>query len=512
MSDTTKNSNEQTYWRTNVQMPEFAPLSSSIEVDVAVIGGGITGLTTAYLLTEQGKKVALLEADRVCEGTTGHTTAKITAQHGFIYDELISHLGKSGANIYYQANQRALAFIRELVSTQEIECDFEDEHAYLYATTDQGVAKLKKEKEAYEQLGIPHEWLDSLPINISVKAALCMKNQAQFHPLKFMAFLANEIVKKGGLIFEQTVALDINHDAKPTVLTKNGYPVTASSIVAASHFPFVDKGGLYFSRMKADRSYIVAAETNDNWPGGMYLSVDKPSRSIRASTSEGNTTILLGGEHHKAGQGGDTRSYYEALETYGNEHFDSFNITHQWSAQDLTTLDNLPYIGRLSPLHTDLFVATGYRKWGMTGGTNAAMILANVIIHGSDEFESVFLPSRVHADPSIRHFLKENVNVASELIKGKISPDEQSIDSLEKDEGAAVHFEGKKAGAYRNSDGEIFIVDTTCTHIGCEVGWNKGDRTWDCPCHGSRFSYSGEVLEGPAKKPLPLLSNKKVTN
>ncbi|WP_307728793.1 NAD(P)/FAD-dependent oxidoreductase [Alkalicoccobacillus plakortidis] len=301
MSDIRENSNEQTYWRTDVEMPEFAPLSNSVDVDVAIIGGGITGLTTAYILSKEGKKVAVLEADRICEGTTGHTTAKITAQHGFIYDELVSHLGVSGAKLYYQANQRAIDFIRELVSTHQIKCNFEDEHSYLYATTEEGVHKLEKEKQAYEQVGIAHEWLDTLPLNIPIKAALCMKNQAQFHPLKFMAFLANEIIKKGGVIFEQTVALDINHDAKPTVLTKNGYPVTASSIVAASHFPFVDKGGLYFSRMKADRSYIIAAQTEDNWPGGMYLNVDRPSRSIRASTtSDGKTIILLGGEHHKA--------------------------------------------------------------------------------------------------------------------------------------------------------------------------------------------------------------------
>ncbi|MEY8752530.1 FAD-dependent oxidoreductase [Alkalicoccobacillus gibsonii] len=510
MSDLPKQPLENTYWRKDAAMPAFDSLSESVNVDVAIIGGGISGLTTAYLLSQEGKKVALLEADRLCEGTTGHTTAKITAQHGAIYDEFVNHLGVGGAKTYYEANQRAVDFVRELVEEHNIPCQFEMEDAYLYATTDQGVEKLRKEKEAYEVLDIPHEWHESIPLNIPVKAALSMKNQAQFHPLKYMAFLANEIVKNGGKIFEHTVALDVNHDAKPTILTKNGFPVTASSIVAASHFPFIDKGGLYFSRMKADRSYIISGVTQESWPGGMYLHVDRPSRSIRACTNEeGETTILIGGEHHKAGQGGDTRSYYEALESYAKAHFDSFDLTYEWSAQDLQTLDKVPYIGRLSPVHTDLFVATGYRKWGMTGGTNAAIILANVIAHGSDKYEDIFLPSRIHADPSIRHFLKENLNVAAELIKGKVSPDEQSIESLRNGEGAAVHYDGQKAGACRTSAGELYIVDTTCTHMGCEVGWNKADQTWDCPCHGSRFSYSGDVIEGPAKKPLTLLSPKK---
>lgn len=509
MSEHTHQENK-TFWQTHVSMPEYSSLNEDIEVDTVIVGGGITGLTTAFLLSQGGQKVAVIEANRIGEGTTGHTTAKITAQHDVIYDELINHIGISLAKLYYKANQRAVSFMKELVEKHQIDCDFQVENAYLYATTQQGVSKLKKEKEAYETLDIPSQWLDSLPLPIPVKAALSMENQAQFHPLKYLAFLAESITNKGGMIFENTIAMDINHDAKPLLLTKNGAKVQASSIVAASHFPFVDKGGLYFSRMKADRSYIIAAKTEQQWPGGMYLSADQTKRSIRAATSDDTTTILVGGEHHKAGQGEDTRMHYDALEAYGKEHFDSFEVTSRWSAQDLTTLDNIPYIGRLSPVHMDLYVATGYRKWGMTGGTLAGQMIANIILHGSDPYESVFKPSRVNADPSIRHFLKENANVAVELFKGKVFPEEQTINSLEEGEGASVIYGGQKAGAYRDSEGKIYVVDTTCTHIGCEVGWNKGDQTWDCPCHGSRFSYKGEVLEGPAKKPLALLNKEKI--
>ncbi|TSB45018.1 FAD-dependent oxidoreductase [Bacillus sp. P16(2019)] len=492
-------------------MPEYTSLTENIEVDTAIIGGGLTGLTTAFLLTQAGEKVAVLEANQIGLGTTGHTTAKITAQHDLIYDELINHIGVSLTKLYYKANQEAVSFIKELVETHQIDCDFQSEEAYLYANTEQGLNKLNKERKAYETLGIPHKWVESLPISVPAKAGLLMEHQAQFHPLKYLAFLASSIKNQGGMIYEDTVAMDINHDAKPKVITKSGATVTASTIVAASHFPFVDKGGLYFSRLKADRSYVIAAEISEPWPGGMYLSVDQTSRSLRSVTNGDTTTVLLGGESHKAGQGGDdTDYYYKTLKEYGEKHFTSFKVISNWSAQDLISLDHVPYIGRLSPVHTDLFVATGYRKWGMTGGTVAGQILANLILHGSDPYEHVFAPSRLNADPSIRNFLKENGNVAVELFRGKIKPDDQSIQSLEAGEAAAVHYKGKKAGAYRDPEGTLFVVDTTCTHIGCEVGWNKGDQTWDCPCHGSRFSYKGEVLEGPAKKPLALLNEEKV--
>jgi glycine/D-amino acid oxidase-like deaminating enzyme/nitrite reductase/ring-hydroxylating ferredoxin subunit len=490
------------YWRDSVDLPSFSSLEEDVRVDVAIVGGGISGITTAYLLQKEGVKVALLEADALLNGTTGHTTAKITAQHGAIYNELIAHFGKKKAKLYYDATTDALHFIANLVKEENIDCDFSTEDAYLYTTTNRGVSKLEKENEAYKELGIEGEFVDSIPLKVPTKAALVMKNQAQFHPLKYLFYLVTKFIENGGKIFEHTVAVDIKDNPKPTVHTKNGAKVVAESVVVASHFPFYD-GGLYFSRMYAERSYVLAAKVqHDECPDGMYLSVDSPSRSLRYTMVDGEKLAIIGGEAHKTGQGIDTMYHYEALEQFAMDLFPSLNIEYRWSAQDLVTLDKVPYIGKMSRTHPNIYVATGYRKWGMTNGTAAALLISDLIQQRKNAYEMLYRPSRFVSDPSIRHFISQNTDVAKQLLQGKFDQNEKHPDDVANDEAAVVSVNGKRAGAYRDHDGTLHVVDTTCTHMGCEVHWNHGEKSWDCPCHGSRFSYDGEVMEGPAKKPL----------
>ncbi|MCM3759981.1 FAD-dependent oxidoreductase [Alkalihalobacillus oceani] len=491
------------FWRVSTQLASFPALSQDIETDVAIVGGGISGLTTAYLLAKAGKRVALLEADVLANGTTGHTTAKITAQHDIIYDELISHIGKEQAKLYYEASMDALRFIRNLVKEEKMECDFSDQDAYLFTTTNQGVKKLEDEYNAYQELGIPGELRTSIPVkNIPVKAALVMKEQAQFHPLMYIAHLIKGIVDNGGSIYEQTVALDIEEKSRPVILTKSGAKVEADHVVIASHFPFFDGSGLYFSKMYPSRSYVVAAKVDNDFPEGMYLSVDSPSRSLRYTMMDGEKLVLIGGQNHKTGHGIDTLNHYEALEQYGQEIFQTLDIRFRWSAQDLTTLDKIPYIGRHSKLHPSIFVATGYRKWGMTNSTVAALLISDLILQRPNRYQELFSPGRFVADPSIRNFISQNTDVAKQLFQGKFDQTERKPEEVKKGEGTIVNVNGKRAGAYREQDGTLHVVDTTCTHMGCEVHWNHGDHTWDCPCHGSRFSFKGEVVEGPAKQPL----------
>jgi len=466
-------------------------------------GGGISGITTAYRLSEEGVKVAILEADVLLNGTTGHTTAKVTAQHGAIYYEFLAHLGLEKAKLYYDAATDALNYIRTLVQDEGIDCDFSNEDAYLYSTTNVGSNKIQKEHDAYKQLGIEGELVQEIPLKLPVKSALVMKNQAQFHPLKYLAHLVNKIKENGGLIFEGTVAEDIKEGERPTVLTKQGAKVTANSVVVASHFPFYDGGGLYFSRMYVERSYILAAKVpNGECPDGMYLSVDSPSRSLRYTMRDGEKLAIIGGEEHKTGQGINTKYHYDALEQYGMELFTDFSIDYRWSAQDMVTLDKVPYIGRISRAHPNIFVASGYRKWGMTNGTMAGILISDLILNRENRYESLYRPSRFIADPSVKQFISHNADVAKELLKGKFDKSSKHPDDVQKDEAAIVTVNGKRAGAYRDPEGQLYVVDTTCTHMGCEVHWNEGERSWDCPCHGSRYSPSGDVLEGPAKKPL----------
>ncbi|MDW0109720.1 FAD-dependent oxidoreductase [Sporosarcina aquimarina] len=495
-----------------MEFPKFPKLEQDLDVDVVVVGAGITGITSAYLLANEGAKVAVLESDEVLNGTTGHTTAKITAQHDLIYAEFIHSLGREKAELYYRANTEALDFMRETVETHGIECEFSTQDAYIYATTEKYAKKIEKEVEAYKTLGIDGGLVDSIPFDIDIQNALVMKNQAQFHPTKYLVHLIQHITEKGGQIFEQTTAVNIDTGDHPAVLTKEDRRIRAKHVLICSHFPFYEGTGLYSTRMYANRSYALAVKTKDKYPGGIYLGADKPARSLRSVTANDEELILIVGEDHKTGQSIDTMDHYKALETFGTEVFDLEEIRYRWSAQDLVTLDNLPYIGELTSGQSNILIATGFRKWGMSNGTAAALLFRDMVLGKENPYEELYTPSRFNAHPSVKNFVVENANVVGQLLKGKLDSPTRTPESLVKGEGAVVTLDGHRKGAFKDEDGEVHIVDTTCTHIGCEVAWNNGERTWDCPCHGSRFSYTGEVIEGPAEKPLQKYDYKMMDN
>ncbi|APH03295.1 FAD-dependent oxidoreductase [Bacillus weihaiensis] len=491
------------FWRETSQIPSFPPLKIDTEVDVAIVGGGITGITTAYLLTKQGFKVAILEADKLVNGTTGHTTAKVTAQHGLIYDELIQHMGEQKAKLYYEANNDALTFIKQTANELTIKCDFSTEDAIMYAVSDEYEKKIHKEFEAYERLGIHSEFTENIALPIDIKGAIIMKNQGQFHPLHYLKALVDEIVKGGGKIYENTTAIDIDETTKkPTVITRDGHRVASQYTIACSHFPFFDGKGFYFSRLHAERSYILAVRTKLEFPGGMFYSADSPTRSLRYTPMGGEKLVLVSGDGHKTGQGTSTHKHYKALEEFGEKVLGIEEVKYRWSAQDLYTLDKVPYVGPITSSKSNILVATGYRKWGMTNGTAAAILLSDIISNKENPIENLYSPSRFYADPSIKKFLSQNLDVAGHLIEGKLDIADKRVEDIGNDEGSVVIVNGKRAGCYKDKEGNMNLVDTTCTHLGCEVEWNSGDRSWDCPCHGSRFSVTGEVIEGPAKKPL----------
>ncbi|MBA4538553.1 FAD-dependent oxidoreductase [Bacillus aquiflavi] len=498
----------QSYWTDSVNFKKFPALSENLEVDVAVVGGGITGITTAYLLIKEGLKVALIDAGSILNGTTGHTTAKITAQHGIIYDEIISHFGEEIARLYFQANNEALQFIRNIVKEKEIDCDFTDEDAYIYTNDSQSINKLINESNAYEKIGINGDLIESIPLDIPIKSALVMKNQAQFHPLKYLKVLVNEITENGGLIFEDTTAVDVDYSEKTLVKMRNGHHIACDYVAVCSHYPFYDGLGFYPTRMYSERSYLMAVKTKNPFPGGMYISAEDPKRSLRDTVINGEKILLVGGENHKTGQGISTIRHYEALRDFAQQTFGIETMLYRWSAQDLTTLDKIPYVGRITNEKENVLVATGYRKWGMTNSTAAAQIIRDIIVGKENPFIDVYTPSRFKADPSVKNFIKTNIDVAKHLIEGKLEYPLRTADELNHDEGSVVNVNGRRAGAYKDEKGQLYIVDTTCTHLGCELEWNSGDRTWDCPCHGSRFSIIGEVVEGPAEQPLKRIETK----
>ncbi|KHE67768.1 FAD-dependent oxidoreductase [Halobacillus sp. BBL2006] len=496
-------------WRQDTELPTFDSMEENTSADIVVVGGGITGITTAYLLAKAGKQVVLLEADRILNGTTGHTTAKVTAQHGLIYHELIKHFGMDKASLYYQAQMNAFGFIEETIEKYKIDCDWKKEDACLFSTTDKGAEKVANEYEAYQKLDIPGEMTEALPFEMEATRTLVMKNQARFHPIKYLTALVDRFIELGGQIFEGTKATDLKEGETLQVETGNGSIVTCSHAISCSHFPFYDGKGFYFSRMYAERSYLMAIEPEREIPPGMYVSIDEPKRTIRSAEYNGKPILLVGGENHKTGDGIDTSFHYRAIEEFAAQTFGIREKLFQWSAQDLTTLDKVPYIGPITKKNNRVLIATGFRKWGMTNGTLAAQLLSNYVLGEESLFHELFKPSRFKADPSMKQFLSQNFDVAVHLVEGKLELVGDRPDRIKKGEGKVVQWRGERAGAFKDEDGELHLLDTTCTHMGCEVEWNSAEHTWDCPCHGSRFSFDGTVVEGPADQPLMKISLEK---
>ncbi len=486
------------YWIASTDIKVYPMLNEDISVDVAIIGGGIVGISTAYLLTQAGLKVAVIEANRILNGTTGHTTAKITSQHGIIYSTIHKQMGDELAHQYADANQSAIRQIFEIVEAHKIECDFKWQPAYIYTQSDDYIKKLEEETTMAAHFGIKASYLEDIPLPIDVKAAMRFDDQAQFHPLKYLKVLAQQLSDKGGQIFEQTEAVDIDQSPAPVVETRNGPKVKAAKVIIASHYPFFDGGSLYFAKMYQERSYVVAAQLNEHFPEGMFINAETPTRSLRSQPFEKGEIVLFGGEHHKTGHSENTNKNYQNLMDFASQTFKVKNWLYRWSAQDCMTIDHVPYIGHLNKRSPDLYVATGFGKWGMSNGTAAAMILKDLITKGDNPWAKLYTPTRFFmADSSVKTFIIQNANVAKDLITGKLENLPESHE-LARGEAQIIMHEGDRVGIYRDENGKLHMVDTTCTHLGCELAWNSAEHTWDCPCHGSRFSYAGEIVDGPA--------------
>ncbi|WP_010278295.1 FAD-dependent oxidoreductase [Paenibacillus senegalensis] len=496
------------YWLDSTKQTEFPALDRDLSTDVTVIGGGITGILTAYLLAEEGFQVTLLEGSRLFHGTTGNTTAKLTAQHGLIYADLLDTFGLDQTRLYYEANLRAMQWAEQIINAKQIPCQLQKQDAYVYTQSEDKLSQMEKEMRAYEQLGIPGRLAESSPLPFPVKYALKMENQAQFHPLAFLSFFVSELADNKTQVYEHTRAFQIDKaEGDWLVRTESGNTVRSTHVIQCSHFPVFDEKGFYFARLYAERSYAVAAKIKQPYPGGMYINAESPTRSLRSLTIKGESFAIVGGENHKAGQDTGTLKRYAALEAFANEAFEVEQVAYRWSTQDVITLDKAPYIGRMTEDTPNLWVATGYRKWGMTNSIAAAHLLHKLVLGQADPYAEVVDPSRFKANPSIKNLIVQNADVAKQLISGKFDSEGADPEQLGLDEGSVCIWKGQRAGVYKDTQGKLHIVDTTCTHMGCEVHWNQSERTWDCPCHGSRFDIDGLVLEGPAVEPLKTFAN-----
>lgn len=429
-----------TLWLATAKLPSFPALQGDLKTDVLVIGGGLCGLLCAHALTEAGVSCALIEADRIMHGVSARTTAKITSQHRLIYDRLIRTLGVEAAQLYREANESALGRYRRLC--EEIDCGFEEKDAFVYDRT--GTAALEREWTAMARVGLHATFEDALPLPFPVAGALRLPHQAQFHPLKFAAAIA-----EGLNIFEQTAALAWDGRA---VVTNRGR-ITADKVIVATHFPLFNKHGAYFLKLYQHRSYVLALRGAPD-VRGMYLDAQETGLSFRNS----GEFLLLGGGSHRTGKSGGG---YESLQADAKAYYPDAEIAFRWATQDCMTLDGLPYIGQYARSTPGLYVATGFGKWGMTLSMAAATILRDLVLGRSNPCVLLFSPSRSMMKPQL-------------LING---------------------FEAA-----------VSLLTPTrprCPHMGCALKWNPQEHTWDCACHGSRFTQEGKLISGPATGDLP---------
>ena len=483
---------------TGPAQPVFDELAGDVVADVAVIGGGIVGITTALLLTEAGAGVALLEADRLAHGVTGHTTAKVTSQHGLIYARLRSRFGLDGARTYADANETALAWIADRVERDRIDCDFRRRAAYVYATSSSERAQVEAETEAAAAAGLPAGMAEAVPLPFATDGAERFDDQAEFHVRRYLLALVDALAAGGCRIFEGTRAVEVDSHEQPAVVKTAGGRVVADQVVVATHYPFLDRS-LAFARVHPERSYALVCRIAGTPPDGMLISAGSPTRSVRAVPVDGEELLLVGGEGHRTGTGGDTEERYRRLEAFAREHWDVRSVEYRWSAQDNTTVDHVPYVGRLSPREQRVFMATGFAKWGMTGGTAAALLLADLLTGRENPWAALLDPSRLTLRASAPRLVKENLQAGLRFVGDRVTkPALRPAEELAAGEGDIVRLNGERVAAYRDDDGALHAVSPTCTHLGCQVNFNAAERSWDCPCHGSRFAPDGSVLQGPA--------------
>lgn len=431
---------QESLWSDGVIMPEFPKLDGDLSVDVLIVGGGIVGVLCAAKLQSAGVNYALVEQGRICRGVTENTTAKITSQHGLIFDKLISRFGLERTKLYLTANENAIKEYRRL--SQNIDCDFKDTGSYVYSVNDPD--RISKELSALQRLGYPAVFSETTELPFLTAGAVMFPHQAQFHPLKFLA-----VVSKDLRIFENTKVREL---IGTTAVTASG-KIRAKKLILATHFPILNKHGGYFLKLYQDRSYVLALSDAQKL-NGMYVDADKKGLSFR---SQGDLLLLGGGSHRTGKKGGAWKS----LERIASEYYPNAAEVCRWATQDCMSLDLLPYVGVYSQTTPDLFVASGFNKWGMTGSMAAASILLDLVQEKENPYKEVFSPTRTILRPQLAlNALESTVNL--------LTP-----------------------------------TKPRCPHLGCALKWNKEEHSWDCPCHGSRFTHDGSLILGPATADLP---------
>lgn len=486
------------YWIETASPPAFPALSGAIAVDVAVVGGGLVGVVAARLLKDEGLSVALIEGARFGQGVTGRSTAKITSQHNLKYTKLKGKFGIDGARTYAEANEAGLQRLLALAAEHGVDADIEAKPAYTYTTRDEHVGEIEEEAELARSLGFPASLTREAGLPFAVRVAMKWDDQAQFHPVKFVAGLAATIPGTNCHAFENSRVTDWDDDR---VTTAAG-TVRARHVIMATHLPLGQVGAYYAKTVPHMHAVIAGPAGPGPVPDGMYISVEQPRHSLRSHRAAGGPAhLVFTGPGFKPGQAEDERDAFAEIERFARAHF-AVTAQHRWTNEDYTPVDGRPYVGCSSRRAGGMLVATGFDAWGISCGAAAAMMLADMIAGRDNPWLDLFDASRLDVVHGAAPAAKAGVEVAAHLIGGYLSRRPRDADALAPGQAAVIKADGETLAAYRADSGELHLVSAACSHMGCIVGWNQTDRTWDCPCHGSRFAPDGRVLHGPATTPL----------
>jgi glycine/D-amino acid oxidase-like deaminating enzyme/nitrite reductase/ring-hydroxylating ferredoxin subunit len=489
----------QSLWRATSPLPRFEPLPGDLHVDVAVIGAGITGLTAALLLAGRGRSVAVLEKDTVAAGETGNTTAHLTVALDARYHYIRRKYSAEEARLVADASRASLEKIAELVERYAIDCRFRRVPGYLYTEKRKYVSELKNEAAAAREAGLDAQWTTEVPLSFDTRGAVLWPNQAQFHPGRYIAGLASHAKEAGVQIFERTLVTGIEEGEPCVVETEHGR-VTAGAVFMATNVPIVGFTHVHTLAV-AYRTYAIALEETGPHPDGLFWDTADPYHYTRWQETDDGTYLIVGGEDHRVGEEEDTEACFSTLGAYASEYFGSRPQRYRWSGQVIEPHGGLPLIGGSGPL----YISTGYAGQGMTFGTLGAMIVTDLVTGTENRWAELFDPKRVRPHATTREFITDNLHFPGHLIPDRLTSHDvegKETSAVGSREGKIIEIDGRKIAAYRDDAGALHCVSPVCTHMKCDVAWNGAERTWDCPCHGSRFTPDGDVVNGPAHDPL----------
>ncbi|WP_171165373.1 FAD-dependent oxidoreductase [Streptomyces sp. I05A-00742] len=498
----------ESYWLSTVPAgPDSAypPLSGTgTDVDVVVVGGGVAGLSTAWELARAGRSVAVLEADRIAAGVTGHTTAKVTALHSLVYARLRRTRGPEGARLYARSQLEAVERVAEVAALLETDCELERRPAVSYVTRPEGRAAVREEVNAATQAGLDAVYVERTGLPYRVEAGVRLDGQVQFHPRKYLLALARDLVARGGTIHEQTRVTGLDEGSPCRVTTADGAVVTARDVVVATHYPVFDRA-LLFARLSPRRELVVTGTIPaEQDPEGMYITEEGGKRSVRtAPYADGRRLLIVTGESFAPGTA-DVAARFERLAAWAREHFPSVVLGRHWATQDNDSTDTVPLVGAFHPRARHTWVATGFGGWGMSGGVMAGRLLADLVEGHRPPWAGLYDPRRLRTQlREAPAFLRHQAGVARHFVGDRLRPGgADTVAGIAPGTGEVVRLKGHHCAVYRDEDGALHAVSARCTHLGCLVAFNTAERAWECPCHGSRFAPDGSVLQGPAVRPL----------